>query len=242
MNLVANQSGSQISGFTITFDEAMDPTRASLLSNYHVYLSGSGSSQTPVTLVAANYDPSTHSVTLVSSGPLPSNRFYHVVVNGSFGLALTDTSGNILAGSNGVGTNYEAFYGQGNNLTYTDSQNNSVNIKLTGGGTMAIFRAANGDATEINLLSIVPRRSTLTGSVKKLNKKGTGHTSIGAINGFGQFGNVKSFLTTPSFYVGSAPVTAASVSVPNQDHAPLVTTAPVIHKKKTPKGPAHSTK
>ena len=243
-NLVAIPNGARINGFVVTFDEPMDVARASIVGNYHVFLSGSGNSESPVALVAANYDPATRSVTLVPSASLPSNRFYHVVVNGSSGLPLTDTSGNVLSGSSGPRTNYEAYYGQGTNLTYIDAHDNSVNIQLTGGGTLAIFRSASGDATVVNLLAIVPHRSKLFGSVKKLNSKGTGHTFIGTINGFGQFGNVNSSLTTPAFYVGSAPVTAAkaSVSVPGRVSAQSATTAHVALKKKTPGGPAHSTR
>ena len=235
-SLIAIPNGSKVNGFIITFDEPMDPTRASFLGNYHVFLSGTGNnSQSAIPLAASVYNPANNSVTLVPTAPLPGNRFYHIVVNATYGPALTDTSGNLLAGSSGPGSNYEAFYGQGTNLTYNDSQNNVVNISLTGGGTLAIFRAANGDASVINLSGIVPHKSTLTGSVKKLNKSGSGHTYIGQINGFGQFGNVKSYLTTPAFYVGSAPVTAASVHVPTQVSARSLAVVGV--HKKTPKGP-----
>ena len=241
-NLVAIPNGSSINGFIITFDKAMDPSRASLVSNYHIFLNGNP--QTPVALVAASYNASNDSVTLVPSAPLPSNHFYEVVANGSTGAALIDISGNILYGSSGLGTNYVAYYGQGTNLTYDDAENNSVNIRLSGGGFLGIFRAANGDASVINLYGIVPHHSKLSGSVTKLNKKGTGHTTIGTINGFGRFGDVNSTLTTPAFYVGSAPVTAASVGVnaSKKVSALSVATTPVTHKKTTPKGPAHRSK
>jgi hypothetical protein len=98
----------------------------------------------------------------------------------------------------------------------------------------------------VDLYNIVPRKSKLTGSVKKLNKHASGHTTINMITGLGQFGDVFSTLTTPSFYVISAPVGITSLNGPTtvtaaSTHAkaatvpiPLVTTG-----KKAPKGPSY---
>ncbi len=236
--LIAIPNGSSINGFVITFDKAMDPGRASFVGNYHVFETN-GSAQIPIALAAANYDPTSFSVTLVPTSPLPSNRFYHIIANGSYGLVLTDTSGNSLYGSAGVGSNYDVYYGQGTKLSYDDSQQNAVNINLTGGGTMSIFLASNGDAAAVNLYGIVPRKSKLTGGVKKLTKSASGETHIGEIVGFGQFGNVYSTLTTPPFYVTSDPVSVASVSATSVSalSIPNTSTVTTIVKKKTPKGP-----
>jgi uncharacterized repeat protein (TIGR01451 family) len=236
--LLATTKGSSIVSFTITFDEAMDQTRASNASNYHLFLTNGSTSQSPIQIVSATYNPATDSVTLVPSGSLPNNRFYRVVVNGSFGAALTDVAGNVLFGSSGPNTNYDVTYGQGTNLTYTDSHNNSVNLKLSGGGIMQIYRLSDGDASNVNLLGIVPHKSKITGSVKKLKKTSSGHTSIGSITGFGEFGNVFSSLKTPAFYVGFAPVTTAGINAPEVVTAQAI---PVTHvtviAKKVPKGP-----
>ena len=231
--LIAIPNGSKINGFVITFSEPMDAIRAGLRGNYHVYLT-SNKGQREVPLSAAVYDPFSNSVTLVPTSPLPANRFYHIVADGNPTTGLTDTSGNPLLGSTGIATNYEAFYGQGNNLVYTDSHQNTVTIKLSGGGTISIFRDANGDASVVNLFGIVPHKSRLTGSVKKQGKRGTGQTNIGQINGFGQFGDVFSTLTTPSFYVGSAPVTSASIYARNLASAAAPKPTPAVV---TPQGP-----
>ena len=232
-SLLAIPNGNQITGFAITFDKAMDPTRASLLSNYLVFKSNNGSinSGTPVALASAVYNAFNDTVILTPTTPLPSNTFYEIVANGSYGTALTDVSGNNLYGSSGPNSNYVAYYGQGTKLVYDDSRNNQVTLNLTGGGIMGIFRSVNGDASLINLYGIVPHATKLSGNVSKLNKFGTGYTVIGSINGFGQFGYVNSKLTTPQFYVGSAPVSGASIA------AGVSVTA----KKSTPKGP-HSRK
>ncbi len=256
-SLVAVPNGTSLGGFLLTFDKPLDPARASLVSNYHIFLTNAANHvQREIPLQAAIYNPSNDTVTLVPTRPLPANRFYEVVANGSTGQPITDLSGNVLYGSTGPGTNYVAFYGQasgkGGSLVYNDSQGNVVTITLSGGGTLAIFRGANGDATEVDLLKIVPQRSKLTGSVKKLNKHASGNTHIGSINGFGQFGYVKSSLTTPSFYVGSAPVTVASVRAASFVSAGAISqtstkvavesiTIPTMtDKKATPRGPHRS--
>ncbi len=239
-SLLAIPNGNQIDGFVLTFDKAMDPTRASLLSNYYVFLTSGGAVNvgTPVPLAAAEYNPANNTVTLVPTAPLPGNRFYEVLANGSVGTALTDVSGNLLYGSSGPNTNYVAYYGQGTQLVYDDAQDNQVTLNLTGGGIMGIYRASNGDAELINLYGIVPHSTKLSGSVKKLSNSSSGHTYIGEINGFGQFGEVNSTLTTPGFFVGSAPVSAASVGAAVQ--VPLTVAAESVTTtvtKATPKGP-----
>ena len=136
-----------------------------------------------------------------------------------------------------MGSNYVAYYGQGTNLVYDDAQNNQVTLTISGGGIMGIYRQANGDATLVDLYGIVPHSTKLSGSVVKLGKNSSGTTYIGSINGFGQFGDVNSTLTTPEFYVGSAPVTASAAKV----SAESVSTTPTVKTSKaTPKGPKNS--
>ncbi len=238
--LVAIPGNNSINGFVIFFDKAMDPTRASLTSNYHVFLSNrdnGGKGDSAVPLAAALYSPITNSVTLIPTKSLPANRFYHVVANGSFGEALTDASGNVLFGNTGPGTNYDVFYGQGNSLRYLDSQGNSVSLSLTGGGILSIFRGSNGDAAAVNLTGVVPHKSHLTGTVQKVAKKASGRTSIGALNGLGQFGDVISNVKTPDFYVSSAPVAFAGLTGPTTVTAASISVPSVTATKKTPRGP-----
>jgi hypothetical protein len=218
----------------------MDPTRASLTSNYVVIQTNNGSttSGTQIPLAAAEYNASNNTVILVPTRPLPSNTFYEVVANGAYApTALTDLSGNVLDGGAGEGSNYSAFYGQGTKLVYHDSRNNQVTLNLSGGGIMGVFRSANGDATLVNLYGIVPHATKLSGNVAKLNKYGTGYTVIGAINGFGEFGYVNSTLTTPQFYVGSAPVSGTNIVASVPISTDVTTTHTVTPKKATPKGP-----
>jgi len=209
-------NGKSLNGFIVTFSKALDPARASDPSNFHVFLSGRDAGKggdTPIALAAAVYNPANNTVTLIPTGVLPGNRFYHVILNGTVGTALEDLSGNILAGSNGPHSNYNVYYGRGTSLRYVDSSSNAVTITLTGPGTLEIFRGARGDATAVNLTGIVAHKTKLAGSVKKLVKSASGHTLIGTITGLGRFGDVRSSLTTPGFYVANPPVFTATGNV-----------------------------
>ncbi len=223
--------GNSINGFVITFDKEMDPTRASLLSNYHIILSNSdfnGKADREIALAGAFYNPINDTVLLVPTASLPANRFYRVVVNGSFGQALTDLSGNVLYGSSGPNSNYDVVYGRGTALRYVDSHQNAVSINISGGGSLEIFRGSTGDAATVTILGAVPGKSKLTGSVSKLTRKASGHTTIGALIGLGSFGQVKSNLTTPGFYVIDAPLTSTISAA----------SVPVTISSGTPKGPS----
>ncbi len=235
VSYAAIPNGQASNGFVITFNKPMDPSRAGLASNYHVFISNrdsNGRADTPVPLAAALYNPFNNSVTLVPTRVLPANQFYRVVVNGSYGLALTDASGNVLSGDAGPGSNFTFTYGRGTNFRYIDSQNNAVTITLTGPGSLAITRGGNGDASLVALSGIVARKTRLLGGVKKINRASTGQTTIGAITGLGRFGDVYSTLTTPGFYVISPPVFADSISTPG-----TVASASVRVGTGTPRGP-----
>ena len=236
IQLLAIPNRNVLNGFALTFSKALDPVTAGNVGNYHLFSQTAAGKLAVVPLAAAQYNDFNHTVILVPTAPLPANHFYRIIANGDAANALMDTSGNLLSGDNGVGSNYDIVYGQGTKLTYNDSQRNVVTINLSGGGILGVYLTPAGDASLVTLYNIVPHSSKLTGSVKKLNKHGSGHTFIGAINGFGQFGNVRSTLTTPSFYVGSAPVSAASVPIVVTVASVPVPTVSV--KKVTPKGPA----
>ncbi len=231
--LTAIPNGGGLNGFVITFDKGMNPARASDVSNYHVFLSNSdanGGPNSTVTLAAAAYNPANDTVTLIPTSVLPGNRFYHVIVNGSFGNALTDLSGNVLFGSSGLNSNYDVYYGRGGSLRYVDSGQNLVTISLAGPGYLEIVRGTNGDAATVALRGTVAGQTSLSGGVKKLTRAATGHTTIGELLGLGAFGSVRSNLTTPGFYVISAPLTSPATTV-------SAASVPISGTRKTPKGP-----
>ncbi len=73
-------------------------------------------------------------------------------------------SGNLLTGqTNGVpGSPYIATFGVGPALSYTDSAGKIVQLSLTGGGLIEMFRATAGDPQSVSLLGVVPSKSVLT--------------------------------------------------------------------------------
>ncbi|WP_435016762.1 beta strand repeat-containing protein [Tundrisphaera sp. TA3] len=219
-SIVPIQTKQGITGFVITFNEAMDRARAELLTNYAVSISGRDPGRgagNAVSITGATYDPATRTVTLTTADTLPANRFYQLNLNGSVGLPLVDLSGNPLDGTGtGVaGQNYLTTIGQGNRLRYLDANGNLVTISLTRGGTMTITRDASGNASVINLANIVPRRSILNGSVTRTKQSTSRRVQIGVITGFRRFGDVRSNLTTAPFFASFAPVSVNGETLSN---------------------------
>ena len=65
--------------------------------------------------------------------------------------------------SNGVpGSPFIATFGVGSSLAYTDSTGKTVQLSLTGAGTIEMFRTPAGDAQSVSLVGAVPRKSVLT--------------------------------------------------------------------------------
>jgi hypothetical protein len=75
---------------------------------------------------------------------------------------------------------------------------------VTGPGYLQQVLAGNGDGVSLNLVGMVPHRTTLKGRIKAA-KRGSGQTEIGQITGLGQFGQVKVLLKTPPFRVTQYP-------------------------------------
>ena len=162
-----------ISSLTIAFSEPLDPARASELGNYGYHFVSAGgdgvfgtSDDGFVPLAAALYDPSTASVTLIPSSPLPANRFYRVTLNELanplLGRGITDLAGNLLLGHNGVPSSpYVLTFATGTQLTYADSLGKTITLRLSGGGQMHMFQTVHGDVQSLTLVNTIPRKTTL---------------------------------------------------------------------------------
>jgi hypothetical protein len=194
----------KIGSIVIYFSKPLDAVTASNVANYTLFTSGRdnpklGTHKLPIT--AAIYNPANNSVTLITGVSLSFNTFYGLGINGSAGFGVTDTSGNLLAGSGtGVaGTSYAMYVGIGNKLTYVDASGNSVTLKLTA-GEMLMTRFLSGEGDSLQLLGVAAHKSKLSGSVKAVHHS-SGITSIVTLTGLGAFGDVHSSLTTPAFYV-----------------------------------------
>ena len=88
---------------------------------------------------------------------------------------IVDLAGNLLSGqSNGVaGSPYVSTFGAGPQLTYSDSLGKTVNLSLTGGGVIEVFRAASGDVQSVRLAGTVRRKSVLSLRANKAGGKNT---------------------------------------------------------------------
>ncbi len=86
-----------------------------------------------------------------------------------------------------------------------------MSLSLTGGGVLDLTRSVNGQAQTLQVVAPVAGRSVLSGSVRG------GSTTIGAITGLGQFGQVRVQMKTPPFLVAQFPFRLTTTSPPSLD-------------------------
>ncbi len=200
-----NWSGSahSITSINLTFDAPLNSALATDAANYE--LIGATKGQV-ISFGAPAYNPVTHTVTIVPSAPLASNQYFEIEVLGTGPTAIRDIAGNILdgAGNGAPGSNYVAYFGQGNKLQYVDTSGNKVSLKLSGPGYLEQVRDSSGDGELLELVGIAPGRTTLSGTVRRV-KRSSGRTNLGTITGLGTFGAVKVLMTSPPFMVTQYP-------------------------------------
>ena len=171
--LVLGASG--ITAVQFSFSLPMNASRVTDLGNYGYYVDVAGpkgtfgtSADIYIPLAAAQYNAATSTITVIPSAPLPFNRFERIVLNGLanplLNRGLISTSGVLLSGlSNGVpGSPYVATFGAGSSLTYTDSLGKVVQLSMSGGGAIEMFRISTGNPQSVILLGTVPGKSVLT--------------------------------------------------------------------------------
>jgi uncharacterized repeat protein (TIGR01451 family) len=207
LDIQLDGSNRAVTGVTVTFSEPLNPATAQNLNNYAIItppIRGRRGSQ-PISVIGAVYNPSNNSVTLSFSHGVAAGAFTRLNITG-----VTDRFNNVING----GT-YSATFGRGANLTYADSNGDVVNLRLSGGGVIDLFRQDNGEAGIMRLVGTVPGRSTLNGSVRR-RPGGDGVTTLHRIDGLGTFGAVRSRLRTPPFIVTdrSPQATVAVTAVP----------------------------
>jgi uncharacterized repeat protein (TIGR01451 family) len=196
---------SSIPAVVVSFSKPLDASSANNINNYAI--SGSNGSVVPLRSVA--YNPLNNTVIITPMKALGAGSFFVLRINGSTASGLRDTTpaGNLLDGA-GNGTNgtdlVESFI-RSSSIKYTDAGNNLVTLRLAGGGTMDLIRAASGQGLTLTIINPRAYRSTLSGSVKPGRITGTGSTTLQSITGLRPFGVVKSNLTQPPFFVGNEP-------------------------------------
>jgi hypothetical protein len=196
-------SPNSISSLTLAFTAPMDPMYASSPSSYHLVNLATGA---VIGIASVNYSDATRSVTVVPAAPLPSGQFDQIQVIGSGPAAIRDIAGNLLdgTGTGTPGTSYSVSFAQGTRLKYVDGSGNVITLRVKGAGYLEQVRDASGNGVMLNLMGMVPHRTTLTGSIQR-HKRSSGQTQLGTIQGLGQFGDVRVLLTSPPFRVKQYP-------------------------------------
>ena len=77
-------------------------------------------------------------------------------------------------------------------------------VKLKGPGYLQQVRRSQGEGVSLDMVGMVPHRTTLSGTVKA-RKHGSGQTELGTITGLGQFGDVNVLMKSPPFHVTQMP-------------------------------------
>ena len=195
-----------IQSFSFAFDEALDPSRAVDIRNYHLFAIGrngvvGSSNGRTLALRSATYNSSTHTVTLIPSKSLASGLAFKVVVDGTSAHGVSDTAGRLIDGNSDgqPGGDYVvAILARGKTLSYRDRDGDVVSIKLRGGGVLELSQRADGTIQQLRVVGALPGRSVLSGRVVR-SGKGNGRTELGRIVGLN---GVKNLLKSPRFIVG----------------------------------------
>ena len=146
-------------------------------------------------------------MTLIPAQPLAAGHWYRVQASGTGVVPIRDQAGNPLAGAGAglPGTDYAGLFGRGTTLVYYDQSGDLVTLKVTGGGYLDDVRAASGEGQVLRVQGAVYHKTTLSGSVARPGGRGNGATSLGTIEGLGQFGDIRVKLTSPPFTVRQYP-------------------------------------
>ena len=181
-----------IQSFSFAFDLALDPARAVDLRNYHLFAMGRAgvfgpSTRRTLALRSATYNPATNTVTLIPKKSLASGLFFEVMVDGTSGHGVSDTTGRLIDGNGDgqPGGDYVALFARGKALTYRDRDGDVVSVTLRGGGVLELSQRADGTIQQLRVVGAVPGRSVLSGRVVR-SGKGDGRTTLGRIARFGR--------------------------------------------------------
>jgi hypothetical protein len=192
-----------ISSLTLGFSAPLDPSYATNPAGYRLVDPSTGRA---LAIASISYDPSSFSVTVVPQAAIASGHYDEIQVLGTGAGAIRDLAGNLLdgTGTGAPGSDYAVLFAQGKRLSYRDSRGNTVDLRLKGAGYLEQVLTPYGDGVTLNLVGLIPHRTTLTGKIKA-HKRGSGQTMLGSVGGLGQFGDVKILLKTPPFRVTQLP-------------------------------------
>lgn len=97
----------------------------------------------------------------------------------------------------------------GTSLRYYDGSGNLVTLKVTGGGYLDLTRDPSGNGLVLTLEGGVPHRTVISGSVGRSRGQRSSVTTLAAIGGLGNFGDIRVNLKSPPFLVRQYPFSMA---------------------------------
>jgi len=201
-----------ITSIVLSFSEPLQATSASNPADYQLVDQGTSGLANPSGSLAVGFFPpvynaATDTVTLFPAQPLAAGHFYRIQVDGMGVAPILDLAGNPLAGAGAgmTGTNYVALIGQGTTLKYFDQTGNLVTLEVTRGGYLDEIRDPTGNGLVLTLEGGIPHKTVLSGTVARTKGIGSGVTTLGSIEGLGNFGDIRVKLTSPPFLVREYP-------------------------------------
>ena len=168
-------------------------------------------SPVPLASVSWSYNAGLGMVAITPAVPLKAGRFYEIHVVGTGPNAVRDLAGNPLNSTLGTtpGSDVVETFARGTMLNYADENGAWVTLRVRGGGVVDLNRDASGHVTRLQLLGVVPGRTSLLGTVHK-----GAVTTIGSILGMGRFGTVRRNLNIPPFKVTNVPYSEGNLVNP----------------------------
>ena len=226
VNLLGNADG--CTGVVLTFDRALDPAHATDARSYVVGRippspSDSGNllgdignilafaarpKRQPiragkVLFSTANYDPTTHAVTLIPRADFKAWKYFRLLrVRGSGPFALLDAQGNPFDGNaDGTGGDDLVLHWhtkKGRAARYNDIDGDHVSLSLHGPGKLFVIERTRNDPFPMIFVEKVQANTVLNGKVVQ-SRSGNGVANIDQLSGIS--GSAATILNNPQFHV-----------------------------------------
>lgn len=190
------------------FDGPLNPATAGNAANYRIAAAGRPGTDA-VAVASAVYDPANHVVLATPAAPLRANMLWTVIVNGEGPGAVADLAGNPLNSTLGSipGRDQVETVARGKRLRYLDENGTLVTLRITRGGVLDLNLSADGRAKRLQVVGGAPRRTVVTGMVRRRRT-----TTIGSILGLGRFGDVRLRMRNPRFLIENYPFSGTHAS------------------------------
>lgn len=180
------------SRLTVTFASPVEASSARNAANYRISVGGK-----PIVIKSIGLSADGLSVVITLKKAVPSGKFAQVSINPLGSPGVKDLAGVLIDGDqNGLpGGTSVGLVGVGSTLKYQDATGSQVTLQVAKGGTLEIYRDADGNAEVVQLHLVKRGKTVLSGSVKGA----TASTTIPVLTGLNGAINK---LTNPPFVIG----------------------------------------